>query len=85
LRWSSALGDDLRDLGLAADEIAALVASQVATLPTRDELRKLRELYALVDLFLFAAPWPVAFDAAEVAIARCAVEGSRSSRAAAID
>jgi hypothetical protein len=72
-RWRIALSGDLIEVSgsLAPDDIAEIVASQVATLPSRAELAKLRTLDALVELFVSSAPWPTAFAAADRAIASC--------------
>ncbi len=71
--WGAALAEDLTAMSatMTRAEVDEIVESQVATLPEREELVKLRTTYAVVDLFVPDAPWPRAFAAADKAIASC--------------
>lgn len=48
-----------------------MVRSEVATLPLRADMAKLRVQYTPLALFLPDTPWPRALDAADVAIDAC--------------
>lgn len=77
-KWRVALGGDLAELGDSMEPAAVedIISGQLATLPDREELTKLRSVYAVVDLFVSDAPWPVAFTAADRAIEVCG-EGAK--------
>lgn len=70
-RWRTARTGELVEIGFDAATALDMVTTEVATLPTRDDLVKLRTQYTAVALFLPDAPWPLALDAAEVAITAC--------------
>jgi len=56
---------------ISPEAIEAIVSEEIKTLPDRDELAKLRKIQSLVEPQAPDAPWVVAFDAAERAIAAC--------------
>lgn len=70
-RWRAARSGELAEIGFDARTVDEMVTTEVATLPTREDLGKLRAQYTAVALFLPDAPWPLALDAAEVAIGAC--------------
>lgn len=70
-RWRAARSEELVDVGFDGKTVDEMVATEVATLPTHDDLAKLRVQYTAVVVFLPDAPWPRALDAAEVAISAC--------------
>jgi hypothetical protein len=70
-QWRAARSGELAEIGFDAHTVDEMVTTEVATLPTRDDLVKLRTQYTAVALFLPDAPWPLALDAAEVAITAC--------------
>ncbi len=77
-KWRVALSGDLAELGDSMEPAAVedIISGQLATLPNREELTKLRSMYAVVDLFVSDAPWPAAFTAADRAIEVCG-EGAK--------
>lgn len=76
--WRVALSGELASTATSEPEMVEdIIRDQLATLPNRVELAKLRTVYAVVDLFVSDAPWPRAFAAADEAIARC---GERAKR-----
>jgi hypothetical protein len=78
--WSTARSAELAEAEFDDAAIAEVVRTEVATLPNRSDLAKLRAQYAAVALFLPDSPWPRALDAADVAIDAC---GEASPRPAA--
>jgi hypothetical protein len=74
--WRLALEDEMSQLDVDADAVAEIVALEVETLPRRDELAKMRSIYAVVEAFLPDAPWSRAFTATDAAIEVCG-EGAR--------
>jgi hypothetical protein len=72
-RWRIARSHELAGFpdAFAPDEIEDIVSEETGVLPDRDELRTLRWMYAIVELFAPDAEWVVAFTAAERAIAAC--------------
>ncbi|MBA3396341.1 MAG: hypothetical protein H0T89_27165 [Deltaproteobacteria bacterium] len=83
-KWRVALSGDLAELGDSMEPAAVedIISGQVATLPNREELTKLRSVYAVVDLFVSDAPWPAAFTAADRAIEVCGEGAKRPARQA---
>lgn len=77
--WRTALLEDLDEVRDAIDpsEIDAIVESQVVQLPNKTELETLRSVFGIVELFVFDASWPKAFDAADRAIAVCGESAKR--------
>ena len=69
--WRLALEDEMSQLAVDADAVAEIVALEVETLPHRDELAKMRSIYAVVEAFLPDAPWSRAFTATDAAIEVC--------------
>jgi hypothetical protein len=78
-RWRTARGQELAagPNAFRPAEIEEMVSDEVKTLPDRDELAKLRLMYSLVEVFIPDAPWVLAFDAAERAIAVCGEKAHR--------
>lgn len=70
--WRTARTDELRE-HMAGYEglMEEILASELANTPSRAEVTELREIYAVIEAFLWNAPWPRALAAAEAAIARC--------------
>jgi hypothetical protein len=73
-KWRAARSEELRDIDFDAASIDEVLAIEVALLPTKADLAKLRGQYTAVAVFLPDSPWPVALDATEVAIAQCGEE-----------
>lgn len=70
--WRIARTDDLREhMEGYEDLMEEILVSELANVPSRAEITKLREIYAVIEAFLWNAPWPRALAAAELAIARC--------------
>lgn len=78
-RWRTARSQELTDLPHAfnAAEIETIVSDEVQSLPARDELERLRLMYAVIQVFIPDAPWVVAFAAAERAIESCGEKAQR--------
>ena len=78
-RWRIARSQELADFpdAFSPVEIEEIVSEEIGVLPDRDELKTLRWMYALVEIFIPDATWVVAFEAAEHAIERC---GERALR-----
>ena len=76
-RWRTARGEELAELDFDKASTDEVIAIEVALLPTRDDLVKLRNQYTAVAVFLPDAPWPLALDAAEAAIAVCGEEAPK--------
>lgn len=70
-RWRTARSEELTDLEFDKASTEEVVSNEVATLPTRGDLVKLRNQYTAISVFLPDAPWPLALDAAEAAIGVC--------------
>ncbi len=70
--WRTARTDDLREhMEGYEDLLEEILVSELANVPSRAEVSKLREIYAVIEAFLWNAPWPRALAAADAAIARC--------------
>jgi hypothetical protein len=76
-RWSTARSEELAEVGFDPTSIDEVIGIEVALLPTRSDLEKLRGQYIAVALFLPDAPWPMALDAAGEAIEHCGEEAPR--------
>ncbi len=76
-RWKAARTDDLQEVGFDAESIGEVIAIEVAILPTRADMTKLRGQYTAVAVFLPDSPWPRALDAADHAIDQCGEEAPR--------
>ena len=76
-RWRAARSEELAELDFDKASTEEVVAIEVALLPTRADLVKLRNQYTAVSVFLPDAPWPLALDAAEAAIAVCGEEAPK--------
>ncbi len=70
--WRIARTEDLEEFA-AGDPgvLEEILHYELATLPSRVEVSKLREIYAVIEAFLWNAPWPRALSAAEAAIDLC--------------
>lgn len=70
--WREARTEELAEFA-AGDEgvIEEVLFYELATLPKRAEVTRMREIYAVIEAFLWTAPWPRALAAAETAIERC--------------
>ena len=75
--WSAARAAELAEAEFEAAAIDEVVRGEVAVLPNRTDLEKLRAQYAAVALFLPDSPWPRALDAAGEAIDVCGEESRR--------
>jgi hypothetical protein len=73
-RWRAARSGELREIGFDSDAIDEVIQIEVALLPNKADLEKLRTQYTAVGFFLPDAPWPRALDAAEAAIDVCGEE-----------
>ncbi len=70
--WRIARTDDLREHMEGYEGLMEeILVSELANTPSRAELITLREIYAVIEAFLWNAPWPRALKAADEAIARC--------------
>lgn len=77
-RWRTARTTELNDLEVGdSDVIEEIVYHETASLPSRDEIDKLRVIYGIVDVLLWDAPWPQALAAAELAIEHCDEQAAR--------
>jgi len=76
-RWRIARSAELAELEFDAASTDEVIAIEVALLPTRLDVTKLRRIYTAVAVFLPDAPWPMALDAAGVAIDQCGEEAPR--------
>ena len=72
-RWRFARGKELADFpdAFSPAEIEEIVSDEAETLLDREELYELRLIYAVFAVLIPDAPWVLAFDAAERAIAVC--------------
>ncbi len=76
--WRIARTDDLREHMEGYEGLMEeILVSELASTPSRAELIKLREIYAVLEAFLWNAPWPRALTAADAAIARCGEQSLR--------
>jgi hypothetical protein len=73
-RWRTARSEELLEIGFDNDSIDEVIQIEVALLPKKADLAKLRTQYTAVGFFLPDAPWPRALDAAAVAIDACGEE-----------
>ena len=76
-RWAAARSEELAELEFDAASVDEVIAIEVALLPTRDDLAKLRGQYTALALFLPDTPWPRALEAADAAIDECGEEAPR--------
>lgn len=77
-RWRLARTEELEEFAAGdSDVLEEILYYELASLPSRVELTKLREIYAVVDAFLWNAPWPQALTAAESAIELCGEQTAR--------
>lgn len=76
-QWSAARSAELAEAEFDAAAIDEIVRGEVAVLPKRTDLDKLRAQYAAIALFLPDSPWPRALDAAGEAIDVCGEETRR--------
>ncbi len=78
VQWRLARTEELEEF-VASDEgvLEEILFYELATLPSRVEVTKLREIYAVIDIFLWNAPWPKALSAAETAIEQCGEQTPR--------
>lgn len=76
-RWRIARSEELAELDFDPASTDEVIAIEVALLPTRLDVTKLRRIYTAVAVFLPDAPWPMALDAAGVAIDQCGEEAPR--------
>src|SRR5688572_8635209 len=75
-KWRLARTEELAELG-DEDVAEEILYHELATLPSRAELGELRDIYAVVDAFLWDAPWPRALEATGKAIERCGEKTAR--------
>jgi hypothetical protein len=76
-RWKIARSEELAAIDFDAAAITEMVTVEVATLPKRSDVEKLRGQYTAIAVFLPDASWPVALDAASRAIDHCGEETKR--------
>jgi hypothetical protein len=76
-RWKVARSEELSSIDWDAQNIEIIVGEEVATLPKRDELDKLRTMYALLDVFSVETSWTLAISAATAAIEHCGEGAAR--------
>ena len=78
-RWRFARGKELADFpdAFSPAEIEEIVSDEAETLLDREELYELRLIYAVFAVLIPDAPWVLAFDAAERAIAVCGEKAHR--------
>jgi hypothetical protein len=77
-RWRLARTEEIAELVAGdTDVLEEILYYELASLPSRVELGKLRVIYAIVDVFLWNAPWPQALTAVEAAIERCGEQTAR--------
>lgn len=70
--WRVARSEELEEFTAGdAGVVEEILFYELASLPSRAEVTKLREMYAVIDAFLWNAPWPRALAAAESAIEQC--------------
>lgn len=85
-RWRTARTDELEEF-VAGDEgvLEEILFYELGTVPTRAEITRMREIYAVVEAFLWNAPWPRALAAADDAIEHCGEQTPRPADLAATD
>ena len=76
-QWRAARSEELAELDFDKASIEEVLVIEVALLPTKNDVGKLRKQYTAVAVFLPDAPWPRALDAADAAIAVCGEEAPR--------
>jgi hypothetical protein len=80
VEWRAARNDELKDAMAGYEElIEETIRTELLTTPSRAEIRDMREIYAIIDAFLWDAPWPRALKAAEAAIESCGEGALRPS------
>ena len=78
--WREARTDELQEFTAGdPDILEEVLFYELATVPTRSEVSRMREIYAVIEAFLWNAPWPRALAAADVAIDRCGEKTARPS------
>ncbi len=78
VQWRVARTDELEEFTAGDDGVLEeILFYELGALPSRVELTKLREIYAVIDAFLWNAPWPRALAAAETAIEECGEQTPR--------
>ena len=76
--WREARTDELQEFTAGdPDVLEEILFYELATVPTRSEVTRMREIYAVVEAFLWNAPWPRALAAADVAIDQCGEQTPR--------
>ena len=73
-RWRTARSADLVEVGFDAASVDEVLEIEVALLPNKSDLAKLRGQYTAIAVFLPDSPWPLALDAADAAIEQCGEE-----------
>jgi hypothetical protein len=76
-RWREARSEELAAIDFDAPSIDEVISIEVALLPTKSDLAKLRGQYVVVDAFIPDSAWPVALNAADAAIEQCGEEAPR--------
>jgi hypothetical protein len=76
-RWRVARTEDLKEVDFDAESIQQVLEIEVALLPKRTDLDKLRAMYTAIAVFIPDAAWPAALDAADAAISQCGEESPR--------
>ena len=72
VEWRAARTDELQEaMADYEDLIEETIRTELLTTPKRDEVAKMREIYAVMEAFVWTAPWPRALKAADEAIDRC--------------
>lgn len=84
--WRIARTDELEEF-VAGDEgvLEEILFYELGSVPTRAEIDRMREIYAVVEAFLWNAPWPRALAAADEAIEHCGEQTPRPPDLATID
>jgi hypothetical protein len=77
-RWRLARTEELLEFVAGdADVLEEILFYELASLPGRAELATLRDIYAVIDAFLWDAPWPRALAATGTAIEHCGEKTAR--------
>jgi hypothetical protein len=76
-QWRTARSEELAEFDFDKASIEEILVIEVALLPTKSDVGKLRNQYAAIAVFLPDAPWPRALDAAAAAITVCGEEAPR--------
>jgi uncharacterized protein YceK len=76
--WRVARADELEEF-VAGDPgvLEEILFYELASTPSRAEITRMREIYAIVEAFLWNAPWPVALAAADKVIEQCGEQTPR--------